>query len=329
MPARRTASRSDSLHNKFNNDQTFTKRLRLPSKPSSISEVFVMVALNLCKQIVFFSPQLRILVYCVCLFAISGIADVLTMPKFFSSDFLNQYFVKLGWFWTLFVSIPFVFMTSYTYCAGKSHLLWKHFARLAIATFFWYFWVNFFLYFENMTGHCVDRKELKSKIACMKAGSRWRGFDLSGHAFILIYSNLVLIEEARPILGWEGIADIIEKEDHSRANDLNTHTPLRGFSGSQFDDLRLFYEKFLPYVRLNFALIACLIITWDYMLLSTIMYFHSMPEKLLSGLIAIFIWFITYEGVYKWFDLLPGKGAFVYVQPKPENIVFNRRQSLS
>lgn len=288
-----------------------------------------MVALELFKQIVFFKTRLRILVYCVCLFAISGIADVLTVPIYISSDFLNQYFVKLGWFWTLFVSIPFVFMTSYTYCAGKSNLLWKHFARLAIATFFWYFWVNFFVFFENWTGSCSDRKELRSRGECMKAGSRWLGFDLSGHAFILIYSNLVLIEEARPIQGWEGIGDIIEKEDYSRVNELNAMTPLKGFTIIQFNQFRSFYEKFLPLVRLNFALIAVLTIVWDYMLLSTIMYFHSMPEKLLSGLIAIFVWFVTYEVAYKWFDLLPGQGEFVYATPKIDDKVSNRRQSLS
>lgn len=35
----------------------------------------------------------------------------------------------------------------------------------------------------------------------------WNGFDISGHAFILIYSSLVLIEEAKPIIGWESIRE--------------------------------------------------------------------------------------------------------------------------
>lgn len=290
-----------------------------------------MVALNLCKQIVFFKTRLRILAYCVCLIAISGIADILAMHQNFSSSFLDQYFVKLGWFWTLSVSVPFVFMTSYTYCTGKTNLLWKHFARLAIATFFWFSWRNLFVFLENWTGRCLDRKELSTRSVCVKSGSSWRSFDLSSHAFNLIYSNLVLIEEARPILGWEGIGDIIEEEDYFRVNELNAITPLRGFTVVEFDQLRSFYEAHLPYVRVNFALISCLTVIWDYKLLGTTIYFHSMPEKVLSGLAAIFLWFVTYEGVYKWFNLLPGLGTFVYAPPKTENraVNRNRRQSLS
>jgi hypothetical protein len=40
-------------------------------------------------------------------------------------------------------------------------------------------------------------KGYETKRGCLKAGHFWNGFDISGHVFILIYSSLVLIEEAR------------------------------------------------------------------------------------------------------------------------------------
>jgi hypothetical protein len=150
------------------------------------------------------------------------------MPFAYTNNFFNQYFVKLGWFWTLFLSVPFVFMTSYAYCCGKKGMVAKHMIRLLIATVFWYVWVNFFVYIEGLYGLCSDRRDLKTKSACLKATSKWVGFDLSGHTFILIYSNLVLIEEVRPILGWEGIADLIRDESHSRNHNIVNYGPLRG-----------------------------------------------------------------------------------------------------
>lgn len=318
MVSTRRTARADSFNRKMNTEQA-PKILKQLPKPSSVPLIFLMVALHLCKKIIFFNTNIRVLAYFTCLFAVSGIADILPFPKImflsYTNNFVNQYFVKLGWFWTLFVSIPFVFMTSATYCCGKKEMLFKHLARLSIATIVWFFWVSFFVYFESVYGYCLEKRDLKTKFLCVNAGSRWRGFDLSGHVFILIYSNLVLIEEARPILGWEGIQDLIRDEDHARSNKLSTFGPLRNLNTNDFSTLQAQYARFLPYIRVYFILITLLSITWDFMLFSTILYFHSMPEKLMSGFIAIGMWFMTYRLWYKRENLLPlapGDGSFQY-----------------
>lgn len=59
-------------------------------------------------------------------------------------------------------------------------------------------------------------KAYETKRGCIKAGHFWSGFDISGHVFILIYSSLVLIEEARPIIGWDNIKEHLRIEDHYR-----------------------------------------------------------------------------------------------------------------
>jgi hypothetical protein len=43
----------------------------------------------------------------------------------------------------------------------------------------------------------------------------------SGHAFILVYSSMVLVEEARAIIGWDMIDDLIRNEEFARSENDN------------------------------------------------------------------------------------------------------------
>lgn len=335
MSSTRRPTRANSLNDyKTSSSKQPTKVLKPLPDPSSIKYVFLMIGMHLCKKILFFSTYVRILAYLTCLFALSSVADTLPVPKMYFSNtanFLNQYFVKLGWFWTLALSIPFVYMTTYCYCCGKKPLIYKHLVRLAIATFFWFFWVNLFIYIEGLYGHCTDKRDLRTRYECISKGFRWKGFDLSGHAFILIYSNLLLIEEARPILGWEDMQNLIRDERHARTNSLTNFGPLRNLNTDDFNTLASSYEKFLPYVRVSFIILTVFSLIWDFMLLTTVLYFHSMPEKLLSGIIAIFTWYFTYELWFKFSNVppsAPGDGLFVYYTSE-EKQPMNRRASLS
>lgn len=336
MVSTRRTARNSSTEQKTNDDQWPSSRVRKPlPEPPSILHVMTLVVMHLCKKVVFFSIHVRIFAYITLLFALSSITDVLPMPKMPFSNanrFVNAYFVKLGWFWTLLLSVPFVFMTSYTYCCGKKGMIAKHLFRLLVATAFWYFWVNLFVYIEGLYGLCSDRPEMKTKSACLRSASKWMGFDLSGHTFILIYSNLVLIEEMRPILGWEGIADLIRDESHGRDHNIANYGPLRGLSMSDFDATKTQYRRFLPWVRLNFVLVTLVSITWDVMLISTIIYFHAMPEKLISGFIAIGTWYVTYRICYERQKISPGDGSFQYFSKEETEMVYkqpSRRNSLN
>lgn len=297
---------------------------RPTTQPASVRGVLAVMVIFVCKKSIFFDTKIKVALYLAALFLVSLVADVLTFPKSYfsrSDNFFNRYFVKIGWFWTLLLTVPFILMTSYTTCCGKrNRILNGHLTRVAIATLFWYAWTGFFNYIENSYGKCIP-KNYTSKQLCLEKGHFWNGFDISGHCFILIYSSLILIEEARAIIGWEGIKDFIRDEDYARSiNDKTIRTnPLRYLETSDFATLKRSYEKFTPYVRMLFVAMTFLQLLWDVMLLCTLMYYHIMVEKFISGAIAILTWYATYRAWYKlpkYFPNLPGEGIFKYNKDK-------------
>ncbi|KAH9632457.1 hypothetical protein HF086_014541 [Spodoptera exigua] len=223
----------------------------------------------------------------------------------------------IGWFWTLFMTLPYVFLTSYTTCCGKRNIIGMgHLSRLLVATVFWYTWTTVFNMIETNYGRC-NTKLYDNKIMCLKNGHFWNGFDISGHCFILIYSSLVMIEEAKAINGWERIKDYIRDEKYARSIDDKSASinPLKNITSDELSALKVSYENYTPYVRAFLIGIALLQLLWDVMLVSTILYYHIMVEKFISGVIAILTWFVTYRVWYtipNIYPNLPGEGIFKY-----------------
>lgn len=306
---------------------------------SSIVNVLLMMLLHICRKIVFVDTIKRVAVYCACLFLVSLIGDVMPIPRSYfsrSENVFNQYFVKFGWGWTMIVTFPFLVLTSYTICCGKRDKVLKHFARLCIATASWFCWTKLFAYIEVNYGKCSIKGDY-TKQQCLSLGHYWYSFDISGHAFILVYSSLVLIEESRAIVGWERIRDLIRDELYTRSTSedsrsVSTSSPLGGLTESEFVILKSCYERFTPLVRALFIIMTCFSILWDFMLIFTMLYFHNMVEKLLSGVIAIFMWFVTYRGWYtvpKLIPDLPGEGLFKYKGREQTYSPIKKRQSVA
>ena len=176
-----------------------------------------------------------------------------------------------------------------------------------------------------------------TKRGCLKSGAFWSGFDISGHVFILIYSSLVLIEESRPIIGWEYIKEHLRLEEHKRKTPQDnspSSNPLRNLESNELSTLKILYEKYTPIVRLLFVAITLLQLLWDIMLVTTMLYYHRMIEKIIGGVIAICTWYFTYQAWYPskligWPEA-PGKCSFRYqqkaVSPSTSNLA--RRTSL-
>lgn len=241
--------------------------------------------------------------------------------------------MKLGWFWTLLFSSPFLYFTNFTLCCGDLQKFLKHHVpRLVIATFFWYSWTSVFNVVENAYGRC-NMKSYETKRGCLKAGHFWNGFDISGHVFILIYSSLVLIEEARPIIGWDNIKEHLRIEDHNRKTQepSPSSNPLRNLNTTEITTLRALYYKYSPIIKLLFVAITVLQLLWDIMLVCTMLYYHRMVEKVSGGVIAIFTWYFTYHVWYPAKSVLPdgaGKGTFNYQQKAVQCSPAARRNSL-
>lgn len=313
-----------------------TKGTRPTTTPSSVREVLLQMLMFLCKKIIFFDVNLKVALYLGTLFFISLIGDFAPYPKTYfarSDNILNVYFVKWGWAWTLVLSVPYLVLTSCILCCGnREKLIKEHLPRIFIATFFWFVWTKMFNFIETMYGRC-NVKNYDSKITCLKSGHFWNGFDISGHAFILIYSSLVLIEEAKPIIGWENIKEHLRNEEHNRSNrEDSSSNPLRNLEDDELRNVKALYEKYTPVIRILFISMTALQLLWDVMLLCTMLYYHRMIEKVLSGIFAILTWFFTYRAWYPANSLLPnsaGQGKFIYQKSKIQPAVPFRKQSLN
>uniref|UniRef100_A0A6M2DHI5 Putative inositol phospholipid synthesis protein scs3p n=1 Tax=Xenopsylla cheopis TaxID=163159 RepID=A0A6M2DHI5_XENCH len=305
--------------------------------PTSMSEVINLIILHQCKRIIFYNVNLKVGIYLAAVFIISLVTDHATIPRTYfsrSNNIFNIYFVKIGWLWTLLLTVPFILLTAYTYCCGNRKLILKnHLLRLGVATAFWLFFTKSFNYIEVQYGYCKI-KGFSTKPSCLRNGHIWNGFDISGHTFLLIYSSLILMEEAKAIIGWEGIRDHIRNEEHYRSQQQLqvSSNPLRYLNENELYILKTSYSKVTPYIRILFLAMTMLLVLWDVMLVSTILYFHIMIEKFVAAVLAILVWYFTYRYWFaqtKMLPTLPGTGSFKYQQAKRPVPTTNRKSSLS
>uniref|UniRef100_A0A1A9VYK8 Uncharacterized protein n=1 Tax=Glossina austeni TaxID=7395 RepID=A0A1A9VYK8_GLOAU len=308
---------------------------RPTAPPTSIREILVMMIIHVCKKTIFFDINLKVALYLGSLFLVSLIGDFIPFPKTYfarSDNLFNVYFVKVGWGWTLLFTVPFLTMTSYTLCCGDLKKLLRHHApRIAIATFFWFFWTKLFNMIETTYGRCTI-KGFNSKSQCLKAGHLWNGFDISGHAFILIHSSLVLIEEARPIIKWESIKEHLRNELHDRSiseQSQRSTNPLRNLSEDQVKNLQFLYDRFTPVIRTLFIGMSHLQLLWDIMLVGTMLYYHRMIEKFLSGIIAILTWYFCYRFWYPSAILPEPAGCGLFFYQRDNKDTFRRTNSMT
>lgn len=291
------------------------------TSPTSVGLVLITMILHVCRKSLLFDVRLKIAIYCGSIFIVSLIADYIPMPRSYfsrSDNALNQWFVKWGWGWLLVVTVPWITLTAHTLACGRRPLLIKHLCRMVVATFAWAAWIRLFHYIETNHGRCLQTKDatLQTKANCLQAGKFWSGFDISGHTFILIYSNLILAEEGKTIVGWEGIKDLIVKEEHSRNTPNETSTGhMRNLSSDDLEFVKKAHALLTPYLRGLFVAMTLQQILWDIMLVSTMLYYHIMLEKMLGCIVAIGTWYLTYHCWYKIADAgvsAPGEGLFRY-----------------
>lgn len=280
-------------------------------KPLTVSGFFVVVILYLCKRVLFVKPEVKVCVYLlVCLMG-SVISDIFYMPRTYFSrvdNIFNQYFVKLCWGWTCSLLCSFVYMTSYVYTCGNLQYVKLHLSRLGIGTAVWYIMTTSFVVICGWTGFCTSDLYF-TRGSCIMNGHSWIGFDISGHTFMMVYCTLMLGEESKCFHQWERIRTFL---DDTTEEDVDER--LKHLSRNQISELRTSYNNLTSYIKINFLLMALLSILWDVMLLSTILYFHTLAQKMIAIILSIVCWFMTYR-VWYLADLspgLPGQGPFRY-----------------
>lgn len=348
---------------------------------TSFAHVVTMIILRLCRKYVLNPSIFKRLSFYFILIVFGGILADFTpvlvkalMPVRTSKQgFLNQYFVKLGWAWTLTLTLPFVTMTSHvmskfvsrdeteslkesqsspstvenghrynlrscqTRIPGVSSIdgdlqacnsdnaedadaslverakialnsvlravINRDVVRIIIGTIVWYCSVNSMVLIERSYGTCSTSIVItgtgapsasgsfiaaSSKGDCLKREGHWVGYDISGHIFILMFSVLLMIEETAIMDGWEPFGHHLNAQNQRFTRDLKIGTH------RQFDTFR-YYSTF---IRANFILITLLILLWEFMLIQTALFYHTMVQKAISAIWATCAWFILYRVVY-------------------------------
>jgi hypothetical protein len=248
------------------------------------------VVLFFCRRIIFGPPIFKLLVT----FAIILIGSILRKWEYAPTSYLssktnifNRYFAKLGWGWTMSLLIPFIYLTLIT-THNHYQIITRHLVRLLIATGVWYIITFVFVHVEAYTAKCkpVDKRGL-SRNDCLRDGHDWQdGVDFSGHTFLLLYALLIINEEVK---SYDKGTKKVDQASKATANQ----------SGDKLVNIeheRL--EIFSKIIRILYVALAALTILWEFMLLSTALYFHEVSHKIAAAGIAVFFWYITY---YVWY----------------------------
>jgi hypothetical protein len=258
-----------------------SKSLDLPSSlTSDIFRILHNVILTLCRRIIFAPPTLKILVYFSLIIIGPFLKDSRLIPNTsisFKANILNKYITKLGWTWSIIFLIPFVYLTSLIYTRGHYGLIIRHLIRLLIATTIWYLIRFLLIRIEILTGMC---KPTEIRRICHGGQYSWQ----EGHTFFLLYALLVINEEVKLYgEGWKKIEDASKISLTDNNNNINQNR-IKMFS--------------IPIGILYIAL-AILTILWEFMLLSTVLYFYNILHKLIAASFSVFFWFMTYRVWYR------------------------------
>lgn len=298
------------------------------TKSTSIGNTLLMMLMVLCRRIT--SLELvknRIIIYAVVIFFGGLFNDfspifqsTLKDLKIHKGHVLNQWFVKIGWAWTLALLTPFIALTNEILSLTKkdeiivtarrsiheqnnkvpltkklkallSKLQRKALFRLVINTTIWYYSVYLFTIFENWTSGCSEEShKLLDRNSCVSYGYKWApGFDISGHTFLLLFSNFIILEECAVMIGWEIFGDHLyaERQDLVKKQEETEHQQ------------HLLYLKYQTPLRLLFVALTALSVIWDFMLMQTSFYYHTMFQKFVAFLWALSCWYVTYRYLYQ------------------------------
>jgi len=249
---------------------------------STYSNFFVVFITQVARKYLFIDPKRKAIAYLAIVFVLSLIADYMPLPNHYyfvqKHNVFNRFGPKLGWFWTLLLTTPFIYLTSILHHGSKAKAL-RDMCRMVVATGVWYFATTGFLRFERHTQYCHGATHAL-RDNCVVEGGKWiPGFDISGHTFLLIYCVLVICEEASSFRNWP-----------TSPRATPQHVPSRR---EQWD-----FKSASKAIQLLFIAMFVLHVLWDIQLVITILYYHAFSHKLLAVVIAVGGWFFTYRTWY-------------------------------
>ncbi|KAI6179893.1 hypothetical protein M3Y98_00660300 [Aphelenchoides besseyi] len=256
----------------------FKAPLRRLSEPTNGIDVVHGVLVQIARKLLFIPPVKKAIFYITLISLLSMVSSYVDLPENYfmqKHNVFNVYGTKLGWFWTVTISAPFIALTSFLHY-NSAAMTFLHMTRLVVATFFWYGCTHTFTALERVTSKCHGATALQRR-ECFDLGGKWvPGFDISGHTFILLYSILLMSEEAISFRNWP-ISPKSTPINQPNKNDQSE------------------FQKRTRTVQWLFIGIFIVHIIWDFQLIITSLYYHAVSHKILGGLFAIASWFVTYR----------------------------------
>ncbi|XP_047736728.1 acyl-coenzyme A diphosphatase FITM2 isoform X2 [Hyalella azteca] len=255
---------------------------------------------------------------------------------------LNQVFVKMGWAWTL---LAFLVLTLSLLPLSPQPLnaSIKMALRALLLTIIFYTWCAvIFPSIEHYTGMCLSNNVVVSrhdKKKCLKSGHKFDSFDISGHAFLMVYCVLTIMQEAQTMRRYmalgQGIGKLNENPDAGNANvqgnstmtkenaqnllasdqpksseDINkvasspVQENLEALPDSEVIKFQATYMRLWPIVSIAYVGVCVLCVMWDIVLVITTIYYHTLSEKLLGISIAASSFAFLYKYLFIKLNLL-------------------------
>ncbi|VDL80923.1 unnamed protein product [Nippostrongylus brasiliensis] len=239
----------------MNKDYGPTTTQRRPVLRSSAPNIVLGIGIQLARRWLFIDPKKKAATILACVTILSAVGSFITFDEnvyiIQKHSVFNQYGVKLGWMWTCFVVGPFIWFASRAHYRFNRVLQW--------------------------TSRC-DLSIRYSRSQCKEKGGVWiPGFDISGHCFLLIYSMLIMAEEAHAFREWN---QVVHRDDDSGVV------------------MRERQEKRVKLAQYFIVGMLVLNIIWIKQLTISVLYYHIMIDKIAGAIVAILCWYITYHILY-------------------------------
>jgi len=262
-----------------------------PLNFARIAETIKWAASRIRKCIMFFASQLlladvrwKAAVY-VLLILMASVYSEYNQPLFDQyyvvrkDNVFNQYGTKMGWLWTSLLLLPFIWLTAMLRTNHRFYNAFFSTLRVIIASTLWFLCTKGFNRLEAHTAECIAGssnlapQDIYSPIECVN----WApGFDISGHTFLLLFSILILTEEAR---AYDELPPCPAPNDE--------HIPNR--------DEYLSFKRMRNVAQALYIALFFLHLFWDFQLIVTVLHYHTLAHKLVGALVAVACWYLTYK----------------------------------
>ncbi|CAI5439076.1 unnamed protein product [Caenorhabditis angaria] len=260
--------------------KTSTPQERRPVSPSATPSPALGIILAIARKILFIDAKKIAVFYLAFVTILSIIESRVELDSTYylvqKHSILNQYGVKLGWFWTCVIVGPFIWLTSRAHYRRDRDQPIVDICRLGVATVFWWGSVQLFHRVFASTSTCDKGRRLTRTQCSEKEGVWTPGYDISGHCFLMVYSILIMAEEAISFRHYQQVTDSVNEMDGDRAE----------------------HDYLTRIIQYFFVAMLFLHAFWFKQIIISVLYYHIFIEEILGVLTAVLCWFVTYRIIY-------------------------------